>query len=245
MPNPHAEAKLREELAQCYRLFDWLGWSEGIFNHISLRLPGEPRSYLVNPFGLHYAEVTADNLVRVGLNGVPIDNSPYKTNPAGFVLHAAVHSARDDAHCVIHTHTIPCAAVAQKAAGLSHDSFYGAQLLDRVGYHDFEGITIHGDEMGRMVNSLGGRPLMILRNHGVVAVGSDLPTAFMWLWTLQRACEVQLAAGSIAGPDIALTREVRQRAASDVEAFSKGGLSELGRMLFDAMVRRMEMGPRG
>ena len=91
MPNSRSEERLREELAQCYRLFDWLGWSEGIFNHISLRLPGEPRSYLVNPFGLHYAEVTAENLVRVGLNGVPIDNSPYRTNPAGFVLHAAVH----------------------------------------------------------------------------------------------------------------------------------------------------------
>lgn len=244
MVQTETEALYREELAKCYRLFDWLGWSEGIFNHISLRLPGEPRSYLVNAFGLHYAEVTAENLVRVGLNGVPIDNSPYKTNPAGFVLHAAVHGARDDAHCVIHTHTIPCVAVAQKVAGLSHDNFYGAQLLDRVSYHDFEGITVHGDEMGRMVQSLGNNPLMILRNHGVVAVGSDLPTAFMWLWTLQRACEVQLAAGSIAGPDIVLTRDVRQRAAADVDAFAKGGFGELGRMLFEAMVRRMEMGPR-
>ena len=244
MTMPDTEAHLRGELAQCYRLFDWLGWSEGIFNHISVRLPGEPRSYLVNPFGLHYAEVTADNLVQVGLNGVPLKETPYATNPAGFILHAAVHSARDDAHCVMHTHTLACTAVAQKHAGLSHDNFYGAQLIDRVGYHDFEGITIHGDEMARMVSSLGEKPLMILRNHGVVAVGRDLPTAFMWLWTLQKACEVQVAAGSIAGPDIVLSQAVRQRAAKDAEDFVSGGFGKLGRSLFEAMVRRMEMGPR-
>lgn len=155
------ERSLRIELAQCYHLVDFCGWSEMIFNHISVRLPGEERRYLVNPFGLNYTEVTPDNLLTVDVSGQLVGQSSFRANPAGFALHGAIHAARDDIHCIIHTHTNPLSAVAQKQGGFSHDNFYGAQLFGRVGHHDFEGITLYGDGRERMLASLGDRDVLV------------------------------------------------------------------------------------
>ena len=164
------EWALRVQLAHCYHLVDFFGWTETIFNHISARLPGREHAYLVNPFGLNYTEVTPANLLKVDLEGNKVEPSPYDANPAGFALHSAIHGAREDIHCVIHTHTNPVSAVAQKKAGFSHDNFYGAQLYGRVGYHAFEGITLFAEEKARMLASLGDKHILVLRNHGV-AVG--------------------------------------------------------------------------
>jgi ribulose-5-phosphate 4-epimerase/fuculose-1-phosphate aldolase len=233
------EWALRLELAACYQLFDFMGWHESIFNHISLRVPGPDHHYLVNPFGLNYSEVTASNLIKVDVTGVNVDDSAWRGNPAAFAIHGAIHSARDDAQCVIHTHTTAAMAVACKRSGLRHDDFYGALLLGDVGYHDFEGITVRSDERDRLVGSLGRNNVLVLRNHGVLVTGSSLPHAFFRYWTLQRACEVQAAALAMDGADVILDAAVRQQSGRDAGAFDPAGT--LPRMVFEAAVRRMTM----
>jgi ribulose-5-phosphate 4-epimerase/fuculose-1-phosphate aldolase len=208
IPMTDAEWQARVQLAGCYRVFDLLGWTELIFNHITLRVPGPERVFLINPFGLMYHEVTASNLVAVDIEGRPVRPTEHAVNRAGFVTHSAIHGHVDHAHCVMHTHTTNGMAVACSEQGLSHDSFYGAQLHGRVAYHEFEGITINPDERSRMLNSIGDKRCVILRNHGLLSWGHGIPEAFMWLWTLQRACDVQVASRSV-GAMHAVTAEAR------------------------------------
>jgi ribulose-5-phosphate 4-epimerase/fuculose-1-phosphate aldolase len=194
LPITDAERQARVRLAACYRIFDYLGWTELIFNHITLRVPGPETIFLINPFGLHYREVTASNLVAVDLQGRPVRPTDYPVNLAGFVTHSAIHGAIEAAHCVMHTHTTTGSAVACLEEGLSHDSFYGAQLHGRVAYHVFEGVTVNPDEQARMIASIGDKRVVVLRNHGLLTWGETLEEAFMWLWLLQRACDIQVAA---------------------------------------------------
>jgi ribulose-5-phosphate 4-epimerase/fuculose-1-phosphate aldolase len=196
LPMTDAEWQLRVQLAGCYRVFDQLGWTEAIFNHVTLRVPGPERVFLINPFGLHYREVTASSLVAVDIDGRPVRPTEHAVNRAGFVTHSAIHGAIDGAHCVMHTHTTTGMAVACLESGLAHDTFYGAQLTGRVAYHEFEGVTVNPDERGRMLASIGDKRVVILRNHGLLTWGGDIAEAFMWLWTLQRACDVQIAAAA-------------------------------------------------
>jgi len=193
-----AERALRIQLAAAYRIFNHLGWVEMIFNHITVRVPGvradDPARFLINPFGLHYSEVSASNLVLIDVEGNPLRESAWPVNRAGFVIHSAIHGALGDAHCVMHTHTTTGMAVASLKDGLSPTNFYAAQLHGRVAYHDFEGITVNPDEQARMLSSIGTKPAVILRNHGLLAWGPSIPEAFMMLWTLQRACDIQVAA---------------------------------------------------
>lgn len=235
-----SESQSRRELAACYVLFDRLGWAEGIFNHITVRVPspaGAGPHYLINPFGLHYAEVTADNLVKIDVDGRDIDGSPHGVNRAGFVIHGAIHAARDDAHCVMHTHTTAGCAVACKDEGLRHDNFYSAMLWGDVAYHDYEGVTTSLDERPRLVASLGARSHLVLRNHGLLVVGDSLPQAFHRLWTLQRACEIQLAADAGAGPSRAISVDVLARVPA-TRLRMEAGQTDTATLLFDAMVRR-------
>jgi len=194
LPMTEAERKARVELAACYRIFDMLGWVEMIFNHITVRVPGAEVRFLINPFGLHYSEVTASNLVLVDIDGNPLRESRWPVNRAGFVIHSAIHGALGDAHCVMHTHTTNGVAVSCLEEGLSPHNFYGAMLHGKVAYHEFEGITVDPGEKERLVRDLGGKPVMLLRNHGLLAWGPSVPEAFLWLWTLQRACDVQVTA---------------------------------------------------
>ena len=149
------ERAARLQLAACYRIFAMLGWTEMIYNHITVRLPesvtGGEKQFLINPFGLHYTEVTASNLVKIDLNGNVLDGSTWPVNPAGFTVHAAIHDGLPDAHCVMHTHTTAGVAVACLQGGLQQTNFYTAQLHDMVAYHEFEGITIHADEGPRLL----------------------------------------------------------------------------------------------
>jgi ribulose-5-phosphate 4-epimerase/fuculose-1-phosphate aldolase len=196
VPVTEAERVLRVQLAAAYRIFNHLGWVEMIFNHITVRVPGPEKLFLINPFGLHYSEVTASNLVLIDVEGNPVRESQWPVNRAGFVIHSAIHGALDSAHCVMHTHTTTGMAVASLKAGLSPTNFYAAQLHGRVAYHDFEGITVNPDEQARMLASIGTKPAVILRNHGLLAWGPSIPEAFMMLWTLQRACDIQIASSS-------------------------------------------------
>jgi ribulose-5-phosphate 4-epimerase/fuculose-1-phosphate aldolase len=196
LPLGDTERQLRVQLAACYRVFAQLGWTESIFNHITLRVPAAQPVFLINPFGLRYEEVTASNLVAVDIDGVPVRPSEHPVNRAGFVTHSAIHARLPQAHCVMHTHTTSGMAVACLEDGLSHDNFYGAQLHGRVAYHEFEGITVNLDERQRMLASIGDRKCVVLRNHGLLAWGGDVAEAFMWLWTMQRACDVQITAAA-------------------------------------------------
>ncbi|MGA0571319.1 class II aldolase/adducin family protein [Variovorax sp. VNK109] len=233
------EWTLRLDLAACYRLFDHLGWTELIFNHITARVPGHEGAaarYLINPFGLHYAEVTARNLICIDLAGRVQDGSTHAVNAAGFVIHSAVHAARDDAHCIMHTHTTAGCAISCKEEGLRHDNFYSAMMYGDVAYHEYEGVTTSLDEQPRLVASLGTRNHLILRNHGLLAVGPDIPGAFNRLWTLQRACEIQLASDAGAGPNRQIDLHILEKVpATRVGASNR---DHVNRMAFEAMLRR-------
>lgn len=233
-----SEWAARCELAACYHLFDFHGWREMIFNHISLRVPGSAHHYLMNPYGLNYDEVTASNLVKVDAVGNSVEPGPYRGNPAGFAIHGAIHAARSDARCVIHTHTTAGMAIAGKSEGLRHDDFYGALLYGRIAYHEFEGITVRADESQRLVGSIGDKHYAILRNHGLLVMGPDVATAFFRYWGLQRACEVQVAAASMGGADRVVPDAVRRQTLQDQASFA--GSDNLPQLFFDAAVRRME-----
>ena len=235
IPVSEAERAARRRLAACYRVFDYLGWTESIFNHITLRVPGSETIFLINPFGLHYSEVTASNLVAVDVEGSPVRPAAHPVNLAGFVTHSAIHGHIAAAHCVMHTHTTAGSAVACSEHGLSHDTFYGAQLHGRVAYHTFEGVTVHAAERTRLLASIGDKRLVILRNHGLLTWGETLEEAFMWLWLLQRACDIQVAAAPL-GPLTRLPAQVL--AQTHLEA--AGDQPEVCRAAFDALVRAVE-----
>jgi ribulose-5-phosphate 4-epimerase/fuculose-1-phosphate aldolase len=233
-----SEWDLRVKLAHCYHLIDFFGWTESIFNHVSVRLLDQDGCYLVNPFGLNYTEITPANLIKVGVDGNKLDDSPYDANPAGFALHGAIHGARDDIHCVIHTHTNEVSAIAQKKIGFTHNDFYGAQLFGRVGYHTFEGITLFPEERSRILDSLGDRHILVLRNHGIAVGEMDIERTLFLLWTVQRAAEIQVTAGALGGEDNLLEESISQRCADLTQMLIKD--SGFAKKFFDAMVRKME-----
>ncbi len=246
----------RIELAACYRIFDMLGWAEMIYNHITVRVPeggsgttagvsstnGEVstdgKQFLINPFGLHYSEVTASNLVKIDTQGNKLDAAnPYPVNPAGFTVHSAIHQHLEGAHCVMHTHTTSGSAVASTASGLAQNNFYSAQLHDMVAYHDFEGITVHAHEAPRLLKNMGNRPLVILRNHGLLAWGATLPLTLVRLWTLQRACDIQCMQAPL-GAATPVPEAVAERTTHDGLQFDlRFGA---GQGVFDALKRRVD-----
>jgi ribulose-5-phosphate 4-epimerase/fuculose-1-phosphate aldolase len=230
------EWHVRLELAALYRAFDWLGWSESIFNHITARVPGGERHYLINPYGLNYNEVTATNLVKIDLQGKVMDGSKYPVNVAGFVIHSAIHGAREDAHCVIHTHSTAGSAVAAKKDGLRFDNFYSALLYGQVAYHDFEGVTTDLSEQARLVQSLGDKAILILRNHGLLVACPNIPQAYLTYWGLQRACEIQVATDAMRGDNLPIAQRVLEETPARLQAFNKD--PRPGGLPFDALLRR-------
>ncbi|KXX60726.1 class II aldolase/adducin family protein [Rhodococcus sp. LB1] len=232
------EWSARVELAGTFRLFAMLGWDEMIFNHISFRLPGETPTYLMNPFGLMYEEITASQLIKVDLDGNLVEDSPYAANPAGFLFHGAIHRTVPHAHCVMHTHTTAGSAVACLDEGLSPDNFYAAQLRNSVGYHEFEGITVNEGEIPRMLASLNDKPLLILRNHGLLSHGPSIAHAFYRLWVLDRACQVQLAAQSTGQPLRSVTDAAARSSAQVAADFVAPGRGP-ERLMFEALLRKV------
>lgn len=233
---PSGEWATRLELAACYRAFDWLGWTELIFNHITAKVPGPDPHYLINPYGLWYNEVTASNLVKVNLEGKAVDGSKYPVNIAGFVIHSAIHEARHDVSCIIHTHSTAGSAVASKKAGLRYDNFYSAILHGEVAYHEFEGVTTDTGEQSRLVASLGRKSILILRNHGLLVACPGIAESFTTYWTLQRACEIQAATDAMAGENLPITQKVLDETPARTLPFRSG--SRPGGMAFDGLLRR-------
>jgi len=236
------EWQLRVQLAACYRLFDHLGWTEMIFNHISMRVPGPEHHFLINPFGLHYSEVTASNLVKIDLDGTIVGPSAYPVNPAGFVIHSAIHAAVPEARCIMHTHTTAGMAVASSKRGLDPTTRSGAFIMHLVGYHDFEGNVVLDDEKPRLVANLGAKRALILRNHGLLATGPTIPDAFILMKLLQRACEVQLATSNIdEGIEIPAALRLRYRLPLDTpQTTLEDPIAPSPRRIFEAMIRLVE-----
>lgn len=229
-----AERDARRQLAACYRIFDHMGWSELIYNHITLRVPGEENAFLINRFGLHYSEVTASNLVKIDIDGHVLDGGAAPVNRAGFVQHSVFHRHVPDAHCVIHTHTTAGMAVSATKEGLTPTNFYAAGFVGRIAYHDFEGVTVRPEEGARLIAHLGDRRVMMMRNHGALVMADSLPKAFLMHWMLQRACEIQVATGA-AGTPVEIPPEViavHQRDLSAVQLPVGPGVPD-----FEAMVR--------
>ena len=235
------EWALRVQLAATYRIFDMMGWTELIYNHISLRVPGPAEArethFLINPFGLHYSEVTASNLLKIDLQGRIIGESRWPFNPAGFTPHATIHAGIADAHCVMHTHTTAGMGVACLEDGLSPSNFYSAQLHGKLAYHQFEGITVHADEGPRLLKSIGDKPAVILRNHGLLAWGDTIARTFAVLWLLQRACEIQLATLAMGKPRM-IDEEIQRKCTADSLQFN--ARFGAGQDVFDALVRRLD-----
>ncbi|MBB5684202.1 class II aldolase/adducin family protein [Sphingobium boeckii] len=232
-----AEWAARQELAACYRVFDMLGWSEMIYNHITVKVPGEEDAFLINPFGLHFSEVTASNLVKIDIDGNKLDDNPYPVNMAGFVQHSVFHRHLPDAHCIMHTHTTAGMAVSSVEGGLRPANFYACNFAGQIAYHDFEGVTVRSEEGERLIQSLGDKRVMLLKNHGILVMGKTLPEAFIKHWALQRACEIQIATASMGNmlevsPAVVA---VHQRDLYMAQASAKPGQAD-----FDAMVRKVD-----
>lgn len=195
-----AEWEARQQLAAAYRIFDYLGWSESIYNHISVKVPDEDGAFLINPFGLHFSEVKASNLVKIDIDGNNLDGSPWPVNKAGFTQHAYFHRHLDWAHAIAHTHTTATMAVCSLEGGLQPINFYACNFIGQIAYHDFEGVTVRAEEGERLLADLGDKRILMLRNHGPVVMGRTLPEVFVQHWALQRACEIQLATLSMGQP---------------------------------------------
>jgi ribulose-5-phosphate 4-epimerase/fuculose-1-phosphate aldolase len=190
------EQDLRVDLAACYRLVAHFGWDDLVFTHISVRLPGPDHHFLINPYGMLFDEITASSLVKIDLHGNKVGPSDHPINPAGFVIHSAIHAAREDITCVLHVHTPAGVAVSAQTAGLLPISQQATIALASLGYHAYEGIALMDAEKPRLVADLGTSTSLILRNHGLLTVGATVADAFLYMFNLQRACEIQLLAQS-------------------------------------------------
>lgn len=232
------ERKARVELAALYRILAYLKWDELIYTHTSLRVPGTENQFLINPYGLRFDEITASSLVKIDINGNVIDANGYEANFAGFVIHGAIHMNANGAHCVLHTHTTAGMAVAALEEGLLPASMYSHYFYNRIGYHEFEGPSMDTDERTRIVASIGNHKALIMRNHGLITLGETVAEAFVRMFRLERACQVQLAAQ---GQKLKYpSPEVCEQSALLTEKFLSHGGQDLGRLEFDAMVRLIE-----
>jgi ribulose-5-phosphate 4-epimerase/fuculose-1-phosphate aldolase len=193
------EWQIRVDLAAAYRMVAHYGWDDLIFTHLSARVPGPEHHFLLNPYNLMFEEVTASSLVKVDINGNPVEPTPFITNPAGFTIHSAVHMARDDAHAVMHLHTPAGQAVSAHNEGLLPLTQTAMLIRNDLAFHDYEGVAVDLDERDRLVADLGTKNAMILRNHGTLSVGKNVGECFVRLYFLERACQAQvmaLSAGS-------------------------------------------------
>lgn len=184
----------RVELAACYRLVAHFRMTDWIYNHISARVPGSHEHYLINPFGLLYEEVSASNLVKVDIHGTLVDDVGLDVNPAAFVIHGAIHQARPEVGCVLHTHSAAGVGVSAQQQGLLPISQHAFKVYDRIAYHDFEGIALDTDEQQRLVADIGDKDVLILRNHGLLTMGTTVAKAFELMFFLERACQIQIDA---------------------------------------------------
>ena len=231
------ERALRADLAACYRLIALHGWDDLIFTHISARVPGSDDHFLINAYGMLFEEITASSLVKVNLDGEKVDDSPHPVNPAGFVIHSAIHEARDDAHCVLHTHTRAGVAVSIQQRGLLPLSQVSLFPYASLAYHDYEGIALNDEEKPRLVADLGTANALILRNHGLLTTGPTVADAFLMMYALETACQIQLAAQSTGNELLQVPQPIVAGIQAQVEMVLKG---MGGQLAWPGLLRKLE-----
>lgn len=233
-----AEWQTRVDLAACYRAVALYGWDDLIFTHISARVPdgqgGHLDEFLINPYGYLFEEITASSLVKVNLAGEKVMDAPDDINPAGFTIHSAVHEARDDAHCVLHLHSINGVAVSAQQDGLLPLSQQSLFALSGLAYHDYEGVALNPDEKVRLVNDLGTKNFMILRNHGLLTCAETVADAFLGMYLLEAACMIQVRAQAGGGPLV----HVPQAIVDGIQAQAKAVTRNAGGALAWPALRR-------
>ena len=234
------EWQARRDLALCYRLIDYYGWTTEVYNHISLRIPGSEH-LLINGFGFRYDEIRASNLVKIDIDGNVVDDSPYPVNKAGYLIHSAIHQARPDIHCVLHTHDIDCQAVASIEGGFIPLTQESCQFHERVGYHEFEGIVLDAAEKERLVAALGDtNHTLFLHNHGVITVGTSATWAFDHMFQIIRACKVQLRAMATGQPLKRIPQEIMISTREQFEGGAAQAGAEVRHPSWPAYIRLMD-----
>ena len=231
----------RVELAALYRLVALHGWDDAIFTHVSMRVPSAgsgPEHFLINPYGVYFEEMTASALVKVDLEGQVVEETPYRINPAGFTIHSAIHAARPDAHCVMHLHTDCGVGVSAQAEGLLPISQNHLILIPQLAYHGYEGIALDLDERARLTADLGDSSVMLLRNHGTLAVGASAAEAWTAMFFLERACAQQVAALSAGRDHILLAPEAAQMTVRGQAG--AGGLAAVARLGWPGWLRKLD-----
>ena len=233
------EWNLRVELAAIYRLAALYGWTDLVFTHISLRLPtalGEPEQFLLNPYGMLFEEITASSLIRVDAECNKLSESPFPVTPAGFTIHSAIHAVREDAHCILHTHTRSGVGVSAQKCGILPISQQSIFVLDSLAYHDYEGVAIREDEKQRLQANLGNADYLMLRNHGLLVVGRSVADAFLKMYTFENTCRIQIDAQA-GGELIEVDPAIRQGLEQVFKAATSGMGSDIA---WPALLRKLD-----
>src|SRR5262245_53806710 len=232
-----AEWQARVDLAALYRLTALFRWDDLVFTHISLRVPGTEHHFLINPYGFLFEEITASSLVKVDLAGKVVTETPYFINPAGFIIHSAIHEAREDAQCVYHTHVAHGVAVSAQKQGLLPISQQSMFPLASIGYHDYEGVALNAEEKVRLVADLGSNQALILRNHGLLTVGRTPAEAFLNMYVLESACRIQIMAQSGNSPLVFIGEAILKGVRAQLEQVTKGLGADL---VWPALLRKLD-----
>lgn len=227
----------RVDLAACYRLVADFGWSDLVFTHITARVPGTQDQFLINPYGMMFDEITASSLVKIDLLGNKLDASPFPVNPAGFIIHSAIHANRHDAACVLHVHSLNGVAVSAQAGGVLPISQQSIFILSSLAYHQYEGVALNNEEKPRLVADMGDKTYLMLRNHGLLTVGKTIADAFLNMYVFEAACTIQIRAQAGAGDLIKIAPAIISSAQQQAKAVTQslGGL-----LAWPGLLRRLE-----
>jgi ribulose-5-phosphate 4-epimerase/fuculose-1-phosphate aldolase len=232
-----AEWQTRVDLAAAYRAVAMFKWDDLVFTHISARVPGTEDQFLINPYGLLFEEITASSLVKVDLQGRKVEDTPFEVNPAGFTIHSAIHAARHDVGCVLHTHALNGIAVSAQAHGVLPLSQQSIFVLASLGVHDYEGVALRDDEKPRLVRDLGDKTFLLLRNHGLLTVGATIADAFLAMYTFEAVCTIQVRALAGGTPTVAVDPRIIAGAREQAAAVTRG----LGAgLVWPGLLRRLD-----
>ena len=234
----HEEWAIRVDLAAAYRLVAHFRWDDLVFTHITARLPGPEHHFLINPYGMLFDEITASSLVKIDLHGNKVAETPWPINPAGFLIHSAIHAARHDAQCVMHTHTLNGVAVSAQRNGVLPLSQQSIFVLQSLAYHDYEGVALRDDEKPRLVADLGTKHFLLLRNHGLLTVGRTIADAFQAMYLFETSCAIQVRAQAGGGELIPIAREIIDTAREQARQVANGVGSE--KLLWPGLLRRLD-----
>jgi len=233
-----AEWQTRVDLAAAYRLVALFKWDDLVFTHISARVPGTEGEFLINPYGLMFEEITASSLIKIDQQGNKLEDSPYHVNPAGFTIHSAVHAARHDVQCVLHTHTLNGVAVSAQKGGVLPISQQSIFVLSSLAYHDYEGVALRDDEKPRLQQDLGEKTFLMLRNHGLLTVGATIPDAFLSMYLFETVCNIQIRAQAGGGELIPVDPAIIATAGAQSRQATRGQGG--GQLAWPGLLRRLD-----